>query len=117
LIAGGHDRELGELEAESVAFVVMAALVTGYAEIARGTLNAARFTPRDLVVPTLQVGCGALAIANNHPSQDPSPSRADRQVTAVLRDACRIVGVTLLDHVIVTDSAYYTFKEAEGWDE
>jgi DNA repair protein RadC len=68
-------------------------------------------------VPTLLVCCGALAIAHNHPSQDPSPSRADRQVTAVPRDACRIVGITLLDHLIVTDSAYYSFREAEGWDE
>ena len=91
--------------------------VTGYAEIARGTLNAARFTPRDVLVPTLQVGCGALAIAHNHPSQDPTPSRADRKVTVALRQACRLVGVVLLDHLIVTDSAYYSFKEAEGWDE
>lgn len=33
-----------------------------------------------------------------------------------LREACRLVGILLLDHLIVTDSAYYSFKEAEGWD-
>lgn len=36
--------------------------VTGYTEIARGTLNASRFTPRDVLVPALQVGCGALVL-------------------------------------------------------
>jgi DNA repair protein RadC len=36
-------------------------------------------------------------------------------VTAVLRDACNLVGIPLLDHVIVTDTAHYSFRETEGW--
>ena len=40
--------------------------VTGYAEIARGTLNATRFMPRDVLVPALAVGCGAVVVAHNH---------------------------------------------------
>jgi DNA repair protein RadC len=68
-------------------------------------------------VRALHVGCGALVLAHNHPSQDPSPSRADRQVTVALRDACGIVGITLLDHIIVTDRDYWSFRESEGWEE
>ena len=90
--------------------------VTGYAEIARGTLNATRFTPRDVLVPALHAGCAGVVVAHNHPSQDPSPSRADRQVTVALRDACALVGVTLLDHLVVTDNGYFSFRESEGWD-
>ncbi len=89
--------------------------VTGYAEIARGTLNASRFTPRDVLMPALQIGCGALILAHNHPSGMVDPSPADRRVTVVLRDACDMIGIPLLDHVIVTDSAYYSFREAECW--
>lgn len=91
--------------------------VTGYTEIARGTLNASRFTPRDLLVPALKVGCGALVLAHNHPSGCADPSAADRRVTRVVRDASELVGVPLLDHIIVTDSGYYSFREAEGWDD
>ena len=91
--------------------------VTGYTEIARGTLNASRFTPRDLLVPALKVGCGALVLAHNHPSGCADPSTADRRVTRVVREATELVGLPLLDHLIVTDSGYYSFREAEGWEE
>ena len=90
--------------------------VTGYAEIARGTLNATRFTPRDVLVPALHASAGGLVVAHNHPSGTVDPSRADRQVTVALRDACAMVGIPLLDHIIVTDSAHYSFREDEGWD-
>jgi DNA repair protein RadC len=89
--------------------------LTGHAEVVRGTLNAARLSPRDILVRTLAVNAAAVALAHNHPSSEVSPSRADRLVTTVLRDACDLVGIPLLDHVIVTDSAHYSFRESERW--
>jgi DNA repair protein RadC len=89
--------------------------VTGHCEVARGTLNAARLTPRDILVRALAVNAASVAVAHNHPSGSETPSRADRQVTAVIREACSLVGIPLLDHVIVTDAAHYSFRETEGW--
>jgi DNA repair protein RadC len=89
--------------------------VTGYAEIARGTLNATRFTPRDVLVPALHAGAAGIIVAHNHPSGSVDPSRADRQVTVALRDACAMIGVPLLDHIIVTDAEHFSFREHEGW--
>lgn len=89
--------------------------VTGYAEVARGTINASRLAPRDVLVPALLANAAAIAIAHNHPSGDPSPSRADRLVTVALRDAAELVGLQLLDHVIVTPRAHFSFREDEGW--
>ena len=89
--------------------------VTGYSEIARGTLNASRFTPRDVLVPTLHANAAAVIVAHNHPSRDASPSRADRTATASLREAARMIGVSLVDHLIVTTDAVFSFREAEGW--
>jgi DNA repair protein RadC len=83
--------------------------------VARGTLNAARLTPRDILVRALAVNAASVAVAHNHPSGSETPSRADRQVTAVIREACSLVGIPLLDHVIVTDAAHYSFRETEGW--
>ena len=54
--------------------------VTGYSEVARGTLNAARFTPRDVLIPALHANAAAVIVAHNHPSGDATPSRADRTV-------------------------------------
>ena len=90
--------------------------VTGYADIVRGTLNSARLSPRDVLAPALWSHAAAIIVAHCHPSGDPSPSRADRIMTSALRDACQLVGVPLLDHLVVTGDAHYSFREAEGWD-
>lgn len=92
--------------------------VSGYAEIARGTLNSARLTPRDIFIPALHANAAAV-IAHNHPSGDATPSSVDRQVTGVLRDAGRLVGIPVMDHLIVTPVDVYSFRECEGagWDE
>jgi len=91
--------------------------VSGYAEIARGTLNATRFTPRDVLVPALKVGCAAVVVAHNHPSGAVEPSRADRIVTIALREACTLIGIPLLDHIIVTGDGYWSFRDVESWQD
>jgi antirestriction protein ArdC len=90
--------------------------VTGYAEVARGTINAARFQPRDVLVPALLANAAAIVVAHCHPSGDVTPSRADRVVTMALRQAAELIGLPLLDHIIVTDTAHYSFRDAEGWE-
>jgi DNA repair protein RadC len=90
--------------------------VIGYAEIARGTLNTSRFQARDVLVPALYSNASAIVVCHNHPSGCTSPSRADRVVTIALRDAARLIGITLLDHVIVGAVEHFSFREHEGWD-
>jgi DNA repair protein RadC len=91
--------------------------VTGFAEVARGTVNASRFNPRDVLVPALAGNAAAVIVCHNHPSGDPSPSPPDRRATRALREACDIVGIPLLDHVIVTDTGHHSFRETEGWED
>ena len=91
--------------------------VSGYAEIARGTHNASRFTPRDVLVPALHAACAGVILCHNHPSQEVSPSRADRKVTVALREAGRLIGIPLLDHIVVSGDDYWSFREHEGWEE
>jgi DNA repair protein RadC len=89
--------------------------LTGFAEIVRGTLNANRLTPRDVLTPALLANAAAVILVHNHPSGDASPSRADRVVTSAMRSACEMVGVSLLDHIVVSDGGHYSFREEEGW--
>jgi DNA repair protein RadC len=89
--------------------------VTGYSEIARGTLNASRFAPRDVFIPALHANAATVIVAHNHPSGDATPSRADRVATDALREAGRLIGLPLTDHVIVTPDAVYSFRERDGW--
>lgn len=56
----------------------------------------------------------AIAVAHNHPSGDPSPSPQDIDVTRALARACRVVGVSLLDHLVVSDHLGYRSLAEEG---
>lgn len=91
--------------------------VSGYAEVSRGTLNAARLQARDIFVPALLANSASVIAAHCHPSGDARPSRADRSVTAVLREAGTLIGVQLIDHIIVTATDHYSFREDERWDD
>jgi DNA repair protein RadC len=52
-----------------------------------------------------------LALAHNHPSGNTRPSRDDDQLTERLQHACQLMNVRLLDHIIVTDGDYYSYRE------
>jgi DNA repair protein RadC len=91
--------------------------VSGYAEVARGTLNSARLQPRDVFGSALLGAAASVIAAHNHPSGEVSPSRADRHVTTVLREAGTLLGVPLTDHLIVTATDHFSFREHEGWND
>jgi len=57
-------------------------------------------------------GVAGVIIAHNHPSGDPGPSRADVQVTRLVREAMEQVGIPLVDHVITNGTEFYSFAES-----
>lgn len=76
--------------------------IWGTIRIGEGGLNGCAIRPSDVLRPVLCSGVSAFVLIHNHPSGDPTPSAADREMTAHLYRACEVVGVALLDHVIVT---------------
>ena len=60
------------------------------------------------------MGVASLIVAHNHPSGDPQPSREDQNATSRLKEAGKILGIKLLDHVIVAGEKYYSFCEEKG---
>ena len=52
-----------------------------------------------------------LAVCHNHPSGNLNPSVLDNQLTATLQNACKLMRIHLLDHVIITDGAYFSYHE------
>lgn len=89
---------------------------TGCETVAVGGVNSSRLTPRDVLAPVLRSGAASFVVAHNHPSGDPSPSRADRVVTEALRSAAALLGLPMLDHIVVSARGHHSFREVEGWD-
>ncbi len=77
----------------------------------QGTLTASSVYPREVVRAALERNAAALIFAHNHPSGDPAPSAEDLAVTRRLLYACRVVGLTVHEHIIVGDNRYFSFAD------
>ncbi len=66
--------------------------------------------PREVVKRALEVGATAVILVHNHPSGDPTPSRADIDMTKEIVKATATVGITVHDHLIVGKNATASFK-------
>lgn len=75
--------------------------VLAFEELFRGTVDGASVHPREVVRACLQHNACAVIFAHNHPSGVAEPSAADRAITHELRDALRLVGVRVLDHLVI----------------
>lgn len=82
----------------------------GYFEVTRGSDNASMFDIREIVKRVLLSNANQFIIAHNHPSGSVKPSSADIEATNALKDACRLLNIKLLDHIIVSDNDHFSFK-------
>lgn len=80
-------------------------------EISIGTLNASLVHPREVFKKAIKDNVAQIIIAHNHPSGDPKPSEEDKSTTKRLVDAGKLVGISILDHLIITSDRYFSFKE------
>ena len=78
---------------------------------ARGTVNHAPVYPREVVKRALDLQASAVILVHNHPSGDPSPSRADIDMTREVQKAAAALGIALHDHVIVGNGRWLSFRQ------
>jgi DNA repair protein RadC len=79
-----------------------------------GTLTASSVYPREVVLAALNHHAAALIFAHNHPSGDPKPSQEDVAITRQLVFACKVVGITVHEHLIIGNNRYFSFAD-EGY--
>jgi DNA repair protein RadC len=77
---------------------------------ARGTVNHTPVYPREVVKRALELHATALILVHNHPSGDPTPSRADIEMTAEVKRAAEVLGIALHDHLIVGRGSVLSFR-------
>ena len=83
----------------------------GWREISRGTVNSALVHPREVYLPAIKLAACALIVAHNHPTGETEPSLEDKEITRRLKEAGKLLGIELLDHVIVSDNSFTSLKE------
>lgn len=76
-----------------------------------GTVNYTCLSCRDIFREALRYGAVSIILLHNHPSGDPTPSKADIQSTKVVQEAGKLVGIPLIDHIVIGDPYYLSMKE------
>ena len=76
-----------------------------------GTLDANIAHPREIFEHALANHASSVILVHNHPSGDPEPSKADLEITKRILEAGKILGIDLLDHIIITKTKAFSFKE------
>lgn len=75
-----------------------------------GTVTEARVYPREVVKRAIEEGAMHIILAHNHPSGDPTPSRADIAMTRAITEAVRPIGITVVDHIVISSSGHISMK-------
>lgn len=108
--------EVFSLHSQAEEYVYMVAVdikgkPIGVFEVSHGTVSTSILEPREIFIRALLVGAVSIFIAHNHPSGDCKPSREDCLITRRIEEAGKLLNVRLLDHIVIGNRKYHSFKE------
>lgn len=76
----------------------------------KGTIDQASVYPRDIMKRSLELNASSLVLVHNHPSGDPSPSKADIEITKEINQMAKLLGISIHDHLIIGKNGHTSFK-------
>ena len=100
-----------EVEESWAIFMNMASRVIKSQRISKGGLSSTAVDVRVILKEALLCNAVSIALVHNHPSGAIRPSREDDRLTKSLADACNILNIRLIDHVIVADGSFYSYAD------
>ncbi len=86
--------------------------LTAVFEVARGTIDSALVSTREVFKRILLVNCHSIIIAHNHPGGSAKPSMDDINTTKKIKEAAQLLDIRLNDHIIIAEDSYYSFSQA-----
>lgn len=80
--------------------------------VSMGTVNSSLVHPREVFKTAVLSNAASIILFHNHPSGDPEPSQEDINITERIKEAGKILGIELLDHIIIgSENRFISFKE------
>lgn len=112
LILKHWDLDLIEFQEEvKILLLNRANIVLGIYEMSKGGTSGTVVDIKIILGIALKCNASSIVITHNHPSGTLEPSEPDKSITKKLKEACRILDLNLLDHLIVTGQGYYSFSD------
>lgn len=85
--------------------------VMGWFKVSQGGINSCLVDIRVIMQVAINSNASGIIISHNHPSGALHPSAEDINITKKIKEACRIMEISLLDHIIITEESYYSFGD------
>lgn len=98
-------------ESSIVIYLNRANKTIGWQKVSQGGLTGTVIDIRIVMATALKSGATNIIISHNHPSENLQPSEADNALTIKLKNACNILEINLLDHLIITNNGYYSYAD------
>lgn len=86
-------------------------IVLGVYELSKGGLSGTVVDIRVILGVALKCNSSGIILVHNHPSGNLEPSEPDKKITKILKEACKLLEVVLLDHLIISKEGYYSFAD------
>ncbi|MBU0963069.1 MAG: DNA repair protein RadC [Nanoarchaeota archaeon] len=77
-----------------------------------GILDASLIHPREIFSNAIKENASSIVLVHNHPSGEIEPSEGDKNVTEMIKEAGKIIKINLIDHIIIGNNNYYSFRES-----
>lgn len=84
--------------------------IIGISTVSIGTLDSNLVHPREVFKEAIAHSAASVVLAHNHPSGDPEPSEDDLIITKRLKEAGKILGIDVIDHIIISRNSFFSFK-------
>lgn len=112
LILRQWDLDLIEFQEEvKIVLLNRANIVLGIYEMSRGGTSGTIVDIKIVLGIALKCNASSIVITHNHPSGSLEPSSSDKETTKKLKEACKILDLNLLDHLIITSEGYFSFSD------
>ncbi|QOG02299.1 JAB domain-containing protein [Flavobacterium sp. MDT1-60] len=112
LVLKQWDLDLIEFQEEvKIVLLNRANIVLGLYEMSKGGTSGTVVDIKIILGIALKCNASSIVIAHNHPSGSLEPSEPDKSITKKLKEACKLLDLNLLDHLIITRQGYYSFSD------
>ena len=111
LVRSFFSKDIFIYESGFIVLLNASGVTLGYAKISQGGVTETVIDPKIVAKYAIDSLAASVIICHNHPSGNPTPSRADKYITKKIKDGLDFLDIKLLDHIILTGDAYYSFAD------
>ena len=104
-------KEIEMLEEVKLIFLNRNNIVIGIYNLAKGGISQCTVDIRIILAVALKSLSTSIILVHKHPSGNLQPSQSDKEITKNLKEACKMVQIALIDHLIITKENYYSFAD------